>query len=414
MRTNHHVAGFWIEGWWTIRKVGGCRQLRAGNLVVAAISCFLFTASGCTKQDPYSPPDLFYYFASYKVGKNPTTVTPADVNQDGFTDLVTTNMGSNTLSILLGNGDGTFHDQVELNVCKEPRSLALGMFNRDPYPDVVLACSGADEVAILFGRADGKFQEGTRYPVHRTPIAVAIDDLNGDQALDLVVALRNDKIKIFLGTGTGEFTHGAQYEYGDTPTSVALADLDGDGKIDLAVTNGGPMLNAVSIWMGNGDGTFRPPTDYRTGKRPLGVSFADFNHDRIRDLLVINGVQDSFTTFLGNGNGTFQPGRDSGADAGPNFGLARDFNGDHRTDVAIVNLQSSDLSILFGRDDGTFEYPPRNYRTKPGPFALATFRVTTKEAEEPGLVTADNGNGSVSVFLHRGLKAAPASVAIPP
>ena len=72
-------------------------------------------------------------------------------------------------------------------------------------------------------------------------------------------------------------------------------------------------------------------------------------------------------------------------------------------DVAIVNIQSSDLSILFGRGDGTFEYPPRNYRTKPGPFALATFRVTTKEVEEPGLVTADNGNGSISIFLHRGL-----------
>ncbi|HKR58849.1 MAG TPA: VCBS repeat-containing protein [Pyrinomonadaceae bacterium] len=414
MRTILHVVGSRIDEWRAIRKVGRRCRFSMVSFVIAAIGFFLLIINGCTKQDPYSPPDLFYYFASYKVGKNPTTVTPADVNQDGFTDLVTTNMGSNTLSILLGNGDGTFHDQVELNVCKEPRSLALGMFNRDLYPDVVLACSGADEVAILFGRADGKFQEGTRYPVHRTPIAIAIDDLNGDQAADLVVALRNDKIKIFLGTGTGEFTHGAQYEYGDTPTSVALADLDGDGKIDLAVTNGGPMLNAVSIWMGNGDGTFRTPTDYRTGKRPLGVSFGDFNHDRIRDLLVINGVQDSFTTFLGNGNGTFQPGRDSGADAGPNFGIARDFNGDHRTDVAIVNLQSSDLSILFGRDDGTFEYPPRNYRTKPGPFALATFRVTTKEAEEPGLVTADNGNGSVSVFLHRGLKAASAPVAIPP
>ena len=140
MRTNHHVAGFWIEEWWAIRETGGDRRLSAWNLVVAAICFFPLMASGCTKQDPYSPPDLFYYFASYKVGKNPTTVTPADVNQDGFTDLVTTNMGSNTLSILLGNGDGTFHDQVELNVCKEPRSLALGMFNRDPYPDVVLAC----------------------------------------------------------------------------------------------------------------------------------------------------------------------------------------------------------------------------------------------------------------------------------
>ena len=161
-------------------------------------------ASGCNKQDPYTPPDLFYYFASYKVGKNPTTVTPTDVNQDGLTDLLTTNIGSNTLSILLGNGDGTFRDQVQLNVCKEPRSLALGMFNRDSYPDVVLACSGGDEISVLFGRADGKFEEGPRYPVHRTPIAIASDDLNGDQAPDLVVALRNDKIKVFLGTGTGE------------------------------------------------------------------------------------------------------------------------------------------------------------------------------------------------------------------
>jgi hypothetical protein len=97
----------------------------------------------------------------------------------------------------------------------------------------------------------------------------------------------------------------------------------------------------------------------------------------------------------------------SGADAGPNFGLASDFNGDHRTDVAIVNLQSSDLSILFGRGDGTFEYPPRNYRTKAGPFAVALYRVTTKGTEEPGLVTADNGDGTVSIFLHRGLKAGP-------
>src|SRR5207302_9019541 len=104
------------------------------------------------------------------------------------------------------------------------------------------------------------------------------------------------------------------------------------------------------------------------------------------------------TTLFGLGNGTFGPWHAYGAAVGPNFGLARDFNGDRRTVVAIVNLQSSDLSILFGRGDGTFEYPPRNYRTKPGPFALATFRVTTKEDEEPGLVTADNGSESVSIF----------------
>jgi len=387
-----------------------CGFRRILGLLLPVGVLLMASGSGCSKQDPYIPPDLFYYFASYKVGKNPTTVTPVDINQDGFTDIVTTNMASNTLSILLGNGDGTFRDQIQLHVCQEPRSLASASFNNDTYPDVVLACSGSDQIAILFGRADGRFEEGPQYPVHRTPIAIASDDLNGDHMTDLVVALRNDKIKVFIGVGNGEFRHGQQYEYGDTPTSVALSDLNGDGKADLVVTNGGPMSNAVSIWLGNGDGTFRQPTDYRSGKRPLGVSFADFNNDRVRDLLVINGERDSFSTFLGNGDGTFRTGRDSGADAGPNYGLARDFNGDRRMDVAIVNLQSNDLSILFGRGDGTFEYPPRNYRTKAGPFAVAAFRALTKEVEEPGLVTADNGDGTVSIFLHRGIKRAGSSV----
>ena len=119
---------------------------------------------------------------------------------------------------------------------------------------------------------------------------------------------------------------------------------------------------------------------------------------------MINGERDCFTTFLGNGNGTFLPGKDSGADAGPISGVTRDFDGDRILDVAIANLQSNDLSILFGKGDGTFHYPPKNYATKAGPFALATFWVTSKEVEEPGLVTADNGNGTVSIFLHRGLK----------
>lgn len=379
---------------------------------VRSIACLLglvLLATGieaCSKADPYNPPDPFYYFASYKVGKNPTTITTADLNHDSFTDLVTTNISSNTLSILLGNGDGTFKEQVQLHVCKEPRALAIGQFNQDEHADLVLACSGGDEIAVLLGHGNGKFEEGSHYPVHRTPVALATDDINYDGHADLIVALRNDKIKIFLGTGTGEFRLGTQYEYGDTPTSVALSDLNGDGKLDLVVTNGGPMSNAVSIWLGNGDGTFKEPKDYPTGKRPLGVSFADFNNDRHRDLLVINGERDSFTTFLGNGNGTFQSGKDSGADAGPNFGLARDFNGDRLMDVAIVNLQSNDLSILFGKGDGTFHYPPRNYRTKGGPFALSSFRVTSSAIDEPGLAIADNGEGSVSIFLHRGLKSA--------
>jgi len=364
------------------------------------------TTDGCSRGDPYVPPDLFYLFATYPVGKNPTSISAGDFNEDGFTDLITTNIGSNSLSLLFGNGDGTFKDQVKIDVGREPRAIALNDYNGDGRQDLAVACSGSDQVAIFLGLANGTFGAGPRYAVHRTPVSIASGDFNRDGKLDLIVALRNDKIKVLLGQGDGTFVDGVLYEYGDTPTSLAVADLNQDGKLDVAVTNGGPMSSAVSIWLGNGDGTFRGPADYRTGKRPLAVSFGDFNNDRMTDLLVVNGEMDTFTIFLGKGDGTFETGKEAGADAGPVFGLARDFDGDRLVDVAIVNIQSNDLSILYGRGDGSFQYPPMNYRTKGGPFAVASVNITTREGQQPGLVTANNGAGSVSVFLHRGLRSA--------
>lgn len=365
----------------------------------------LAMAAGCPERETFVPPDLFYSYATYPVGKNPTSITPADFNHDGITDLITTNIGDDSLSILFGNGDGSFKEQQRILVSVEPRALALHDYNGDGRTDIAVACAGSDQVTLFFGLANGRFGEGQRYPVQRTPVSIAAGDLNGDRKPDLAVALRNDKIAVFLGAGDGTFTAGPRYEYGDTPTSIATADLNHDGRLDLLVTNGGPMSNAVTVWTGNGDGTFRDPVDYKTGKRPLGVSFADFNRDRKTDLLVINGERDSFVVFLGNGNGTFQDGKESGADAGPIGGTAGDFDGDGATDVAIVNIQSGNLSILFGRGDGTFKYPPKNYRVGSGPFAITPLSLKLEAQGEPGLAVANNGAGSVTVFLHRGLKA---------
>ncbi|MFM8552946.1 MAG: FG-GAP repeat domain-containing protein [Nitrospiraceae bacterium] len=384
----------------------------AARVLRGTLALALLTSIGCIQKDSYVPPDLLYLFATYQVGKNPTSVATADFNQDGFTDLITTNIANNSLSLLFGNGDGTFKDQVQIEAAKEPRALALSDYNGDGRVDLAVACAGSDHVAIFLGLANGQFGQGQRYAVNKTPVSIASGDFNGDRKQDLAVALRNDKIKVLLGNGDGTFAEGVLYEYGDTPTSIAVADLNRDGKPDLAVTNGGPMSSAVSVWMGKGDGTFQKPKDYRTGKRPLAVGFADFNNDQMLDLLVMNGEMDTFTIFLGNGDGTFQAGKEAGADAGPVFGLARDFNGDRRLDVAVANVQSNDLSILYGRGDGTFHYPPQNYKTKSGPFAIASLALTTKQAmEEPGLAIANNGAGSVSIFLHRGLKASVPPVA---
>lgn len=211
-------------------------------------------------------------------------------------------------------------------------------------------------------------------------------------------------MQLLLGLGNGKFRTGHLYVHGDTPTSVSTADLNRDGNLDFAVTNGGPMSNAVSIWLGQGDGTFLVPTDYHTGKRPLSVSFADFDSDGILDLFVINGQMNTITVFLGNGDGTFQEGKDSGGDAGPNHGVARDINGDKILDVAIVNIQSGSISLLYGKGDGTFMYPPRHYPTPRGPFAITSLTISSGRDEEPGLAIANNASNSVTIFLHHGLK----------
>ena len=364
----------------------------------------LLSLSGCPKENSYVPPDLLYLFKSYKVEKNPTSIRSGDFNQDGFTDLVTSNIAADSISVLFGNGDGSFQNQIPFRVCKEPRNLALEDFNRDGHLDLAVACSGSDQVAILTGGGNGTFEKVSQYHVNRTPVSIATGDFNGDQLVDLVVALRNDKIQLFFGNGIGKFRLGPLYEYGDTPTSVATADVNGDGHLDLAVSNGGPMSSAVSIWLGQGDGNFLMPTDYRTGKRPLCVSFADFNNDGLLDLFVVNGQMNTITVFLGNGDGTFQDGIDSGGEAGPNYGIAQDFDGDQIMDVAVVNIQSGSMSVLFGKGDGSFRYPPRNYATPHGPFAMTSLTLAQGREEQPGLAIVNNAENSVSIFLHHGLK----------
>lgn len=373
------------------------------RLVISLGLLGLLFLVGCPTREEYHPPDLIYHYIDIPVGKNPTSIRASDFNGDGFTDLITSNIQGNSLSLLLGKGDGSFQDQKTISACQEPRNVAVDDFNLDHVPDFVVACSGDNHALVFLGQGDGTFLRGAQYLVHRTPVSIATGDFNEDFLPDLAVALRNDKIQILLGMGNGKFRLGPLYEYGDTPTSVATEDLNGDKHLDLAVTNGGPMSHAVSIWLGLGDGTFKAPTDYRTGKRPLGVSFADFNIDRALDLLVINGEMNTITVFLGNGDGTFQEGRESGGDAGPNFGVAQDFDGDKVPDVAVANIQSGSISLLFGKGDGTFQYPPRDYPTPHAPFALTTLSIATDRGEEPGLAVVNNASSNVSIFLHHGL-----------
>jgi hypothetical protein len=238
-------------------------------------------------------------------------VVVADVNNDGIPDLVTADHEGNNVSVLLGNGDGTFQAARNFATGNGPQVVRVGDFNGDGIPDLVTAETGSNTVSVLLGNGDGSFQAPISQSVGHHPYFMAPGDFDGDGRLDLaVVNYRDGDLLILLGNGDGTFRPGPDYPVGFAPTSVVAADLQGDGRLDLVVTNkGDPYGNGgvVSVFAGNGDGTFQAPVSYAAGLLPWSVAVADFNGDGVPDLAVANRGSHDVSVLLGNGDGTFQP-----------------------------------------------------------------------------------------------------------
>ncbi len=187
---------------------------------------------------------LSFTVLTYDVGLQPDSVAVGDYNRDGKLDLAVAKGGSNGVSILLGNGDGTFQTAVNYSV-NNPQSVAVGDFNGDGKLDLAVAKGGSNGVSILLGNGDGTFQTAVNYSVNN-PQSVAVGDFNGDGKLDLAVSnSASNTVSILLGNGDGTFQAAEDYSVGSNPLSVAVGDFNGDGKLDLAAANS--ASNTVSI-----------------------------------------------------------------------------------------------------------------------------------------------------------------------
>jgi hypothetical protein len=292
--------------------------------------------------------------SEFTAGPAPSSIATSDVNADGKLDLVVANAGG-TVSVLLGNGDGTFRSAVSYNAGTSPLGVAVGDFNGDGKLDLVVANAGGT-VSVLLGNGDGTFQAGVNYAAGLSPQSVAVGDFNSDGKLDLVVVnQQSDDVSILLGNGDGTFEAALDYSAGSQPVSVAVGDFNADGKLDLVVANAG---GTVSVLLGNGDGTFRTAVNYNAGTFPISLAVADFNGDGKLDLAVANNGSSNVSVLLGNGDGTFQAAMNFGTTSFPSSLAVADFNGDGKLDVAVTASSSSgnnDVSVLLGNGDGTLQ-----------------------------------------------------------
>jgi hypothetical protein len=302
---------------------------------------------------------------NFPAGSTPLSVSVGDFNGDGKLDLAVANydhFGSGTVSVLLGNGDGSFGSARSFAAGTRPFSVAVGDFNGDGRPDLAVTNRDSDNVSVLVANGDGSFQQAVNYAAGSSPRSVAVGDFDGDGLLDLAVAnFGSDNVSVLLGNGDGTFQTAQSYAAGSHPWSVAVGDFNGDGLPDLAVAHTGSAN--VSVLLGNGDGSFQTARNF-PAQGTNSVAVGDFNGDGFLDLVTTGSV------LLGNGDGSFQAARNFPTGSAPQSVAVGDFNGDGLLDLAVANNRSNDVSVLLGNGDGTFQ-ATRNFPAGIAPWSVA-------------------------------------------
>jgi len=348
-----------------------------------------FSVTGATSSISLGRSDL-------SVASQPESVVTGDFNQDGIPDLAVASF-SGAVSVLIGNGDGTFRGHIDYTTGAGARGIVTGDFNGDGKLDLAIANQTGNTVSILLGNGDGTFQGHVDYPAGTGPFSLATGDFDGDGVLDLAVVNQStNQVSILLGVGDGTFEFSGSYDTGQLPFGIAIGDFNRDGQLDLAVAN--YTDGTVSILLGYGDGTFGTRTDYATGPSPEMLATADLNADGKLDLAVgtNQATASQISILLGNGDGTFQPHNDFPAGSKPRSVIPADFNGDGKIDLAVANYGSSNVSLLLGKGDGTFS-SGIDYPTGTSPQSITTGDFAGNGRLD--LAVANYGSNTASVLL---------------
>ncbi len=356
---------------------------------------------------------LHRFLPDVPAGLLPAAVTTADIDGDGNIDAAVANSGDDDVSVLWGNGDGTFIDTgITFSVGIAPVAIAIGDINHDGKLDIITADEVGSTVSVLLNQGERMFGEKISTDTGFSPESVVIGKFDADDFLDAATADDlDDTVTIFKGVGDGSFTIAQTVVVGIEvePFGLAAEDLNNDQKIDLVLTNGGGGIDengSVTVLKGTGTGLFELQPDIMSDlfNFPVRVTIALLNNDTIPDLVVVNETGDAvsgegtLTILLGVGDLTFQtPANVSiGVDNNPEAAVVGDFNGDHVPDIATSGNLKDNVPVLVGLGDGTFTLA-QSFDVGAGPFGIATDDFN--KDGNPDLVTANMEGGTMSALI---------------
>ncbi len=371
-------------------------------------------------------PSTVFPRTDFNVGQLPVALASKDFSGDGKADIAVANQTDSSISILLGQGDGTFTqptNPISLGVNEQgPSAIASAIFRLTDADhltqpaDLVIANQSSNTVSVLLGNGDGTFAgaPGSPFAVGAQPRSVVIADFNGDGKLDFAVADSGDNtIATFQGNGDGTFTPFPRSPFAlpllmREPVAMVTGNFRNisNGGADIAVVN--ELSNNVAILEATGDNTFdgtftvATGSPFAVGTLPIAIAAGDLNSDGVPDLAVVNSTDSTISVFINNGDATFAAAPSSplptSFGASPSGVVIADFTNDGIGDIAVTNAGVSTLGIYVGLGLGSFS-SRFELSTPSGPQAITTADFDGNGLPDVALTAHSGSLNQVSVFL---------------
>lgn len=336
-------------------------------------------------------------------GHQPTSIVADDVNGDGGRELILTNSGDSTITVLLNNQN--FMSLGTYPTATNPISLAVADLNGDGVKDVVVGCSNSDghDVDVLRGNGNGAFLAPVHSTVGMNVTGVAVQDFNSDGKVDVAALVRTGGGLLYVMTNNSvnpnvSFTTPyVSYSAGAGPVSLLLADLNKDGKGDLVTASYSGNLLTSLLWTISG--AFVPATKTAAvGANPVSLASGDLNGDGSADVVAANFQDATLSMLKGQGDGTFANAVSLTATDKPSAVAIGDIDGDGKQDIVMASSGRNQIWVLLGKGDGTFE-PAQPFIVGQQPWALTV--ADLDRDGKPDVATANLASGDVSILYNR-------------
>ena len=352
--------------------------------------------------------------STFSTGSRPFSVAIADINGDNNLDLISVGFNSRNASILLGNGDGSFQNQIGFSSGgngNNPFTVAVADFNGDGKPDIATEGYFNNELRILLNNSipgensiafQSSFSAGST-GIH--PLSLVAGDLNRDGIVDIATANAGaNNVSVFFGNGNGTFKTPTTFATGLYPRDIAFADINGDGKLDVITTNNDG--NTITILRNNTSTGATVPNfvarTITTGTSPEAISIADINSDGKLDIVTIShyGTEQNINVHINSGTMgsltiTFATKTTIAIPSGNGDITIGDVNYDGKMD--IVTATNGKTSLFLGNGNGSFQ-ASTSYAIGNNPRSVALGDINHDNRID--MITANDTDSTLSVLIN--------------